>query len=174
MSEGNKQPRKVYVGYMFRAGSRKRYGAAGLEVQASVTWTLTDPATRAVREYMATWDERGYKIGLLVAHGQRIDRLAYARQGGGEIDLQLDATLIPDLARTFGTPAGSEWVGFVSTKERREYVLIEPNVVEFQVTLRITPGQRGPQLVPIASRHLDGTFEQAYMPGLWVLPRLPD
>ena len=164
MSEGNQPPPKVYVGYMFRAGSRKRYGAAGLEVQASVTWTLTDPACRSVRGYMGTWDEGGYKSGPWWV-GWRVGELGVLVGGGGGGG----AGAVPA-----GCGAGSEWVGFVSTKERREYALIEPNVVEFQVTLRITPGQRGPQLVPIASRHLDGTFEQAYMPGLWVLPRLPD
>jgi hypothetical protein len=38
------------------------------------------------------------------------------------------------------------------------------------VGIRITPAQAGPQIVPVVSRHLDGRFADAYMPGLWVLP----
>jgi hypothetical protein len=165
-------PLKAYVGYMFRAGARKRIGPDGLEVVSAVTWTLAGPTARNAREYLAAWDKRGYKMGVLVTKGQRIDYLAYARQEGGEILLRPDAGLVPDLDRALGTPPGYEWLGFVSSEGRRRFNLVEPNVVEFELTIRITPAQPGPQIVPVASRHPDGSFSESYMPGLWVLPGL--
>jgi hypothetical protein len=166
-------PRKAYVGYMFHAGAPKRIGPDGLEVVSAVTWTLAGPPTRSAHEHLAAWDRRGYKMGILVTKGQRIDYLAYARQEGGEILLRPDAGLVPDLDRALGTPPGYEWLGFVSTEGRRRFNLVEPNVVEFGLTVRIAPAQRQPQLVPVALRHLDGSFAESYMPGLWVLPGLP-
>lgn len=172
MSDDDPRPRKGYVGYMFRAGPRKRFGPDGLEVVGPVTWTLAGPTARTTQEYLDAWDKRGYKMGVLVTKGQRIDYIAYARQGGGELVLRPDAGLVPDLDRALGTPSGYEWLGFVSSEGRRSFVLVEPNVVEFQLTFRIAPAQPRPQLVPVASRHLDGTFAESYMPGLWVLPGL--
>jgi hypothetical protein len=167
------RPQKAYVGYMFRAGARKRIGPDGLEVVGAVTWTLAGPPARSAPEHLAAWDKRGYKMGVLVTKGQRIDYLAYARQAGGEIVLRPDAGLVPDLDRALGTPPGYEWLGFVFSEGRRLFTLVEPNVVEFQLTVRIAPAQRSPQLVPVASRHVDGTFTESHMPGLWVLPGLP-
>ncbi|MBI2527536.1 MAG: hypothetical protein HYV93_16315 [Candidatus Rokubacteria bacterium] len=166
--------RKMYLGYLFHPERSSTYDKTGLEVQGGVCWALAGPAAATeadLQSHLVTWDERGYKIGLLIKKGQRIERLAYARVGDGEVVLRPDPSLVSDLHKTLGTPAGAEWVGFVFSAGRRKYTLLERNIVRFEVTLRITPAEPGPQLVPVVSRHLDGTFEQSYMPGLWVLPR---
>jgi hypothetical protein len=166
------KPRKGYVGYMFEPRGHRRQGPNSLEVQGVVRWTVRRPDDRSIQpEFMAAWDDRGYKMGLLVMKGQQMETIQYAGfDGRPPVTLEPLPGAIADLEATLGTPPGYQWLAF-GAKGRRNYVIVEPpNVVEFEVAIRITPAQAGAQIVPVASRHMDGTFAESYMPGLWVLP----
>jgi hypothetical protein len=164
---------KLYAGYMFRATRVRKVGARGLRVEGTVCWTLAGKGASQIRAYLPTWDARGYKIGLLVRKGQRITRLAYAAPGGGEVRLAHDPGLTDELGRALGGEPGRRWLGFFATGARRKATLVAPNIVCFDVTLEISPAGARPQLVPVAARHLRGTFSDSYMPALWVLPPRP-
>ena len=161
-------PRKRYVGYMFEPRRHRRAGGA-LEVEGTVRWTVRWPERQSFEQFMASWDSRGYKMGFLVLKGQRIESISYVGLDSPMVVLQPHPDSLPDLHATLGTPAGYEWLAFAS-KGRRRFAMVEPNRVEFEVGIRITPAQAGPQIVPVVSRHLDGRFADAYMPALWVLP----
>lgn len=164
----DKGPRKRYVGYMFEH-RRHRRADGGLEVEGMVRWTVRRPEQQSIEQFVATWDDRGYKMGLLVLKGQRIESIAYVGLDSPIVVLRPHPDSIPDLHATLGTPAGYEWLAFASNGRRR-FAVVEPNVVEFEVRIRITPEQAGPQIIPVVSRRLDGRFADAYMSGLWVLP----
>ncbi len=167
-----KPPRKGYVGYMFEPRGHRRQGPNTLEVQGVVRWAVRRPDDRSIDpQFMASWDDRGYKMGLLVMTGQQVEVVQYAGfDGRAPVILDAIPSAVADLDATLGTPSGYQWLAFGS-RGRRSYVMVEPpNVVEFEVALRITPAQAGPQIVPVVSRHMDGTFAESYMPGLWVLP----
>ncbi len=170
---------KLYLGYTFqpKPGPPSRQETTGLRVEGTVCWTLSQrvgTSEAEVSRFLAGWDEKGYKMGLLVKTGQRVERLAYAREGGGELALRPDAGVKAELERVLGTPAGGEWVGLVSSPGRRKYTHApeEPHIVCFEVTLTIAPAEEGPQPIPVVSRHLAGSFADSYMPGLWVIPGL--
>jgi hypothetical protein len=166
---------KIYLGYLFRADAVTRYEKSGLRVEGTICWTLSEAAGKNANEfldYLTQWDQKGYKTAFLIKKGQRIDQVAYARSGGGELlVLSPDDRVTDEVERVLGTPPGYVWAGFVSSEGRRKFTFIEPNVVCFEVTLRIAPAETEPQLIPMVSRHLEGSFENAYMPGLWVLPK---
>ena len=162
-------PRKAFVAYAFQANQRTALASGGAEVQGRVTWTLLSAFTpQTIAEHMTAWDNLGYKMGLLVMKGQKVDSVVYAGLTEPAM-LQVDQSFAPDLGAALGTPDGYEWQGF-SGKGRRKYTFTAPNIIDFDVTLRITPAAKGTQLVPVASRHLTGTFTTAYMGGLWVIP----
>jgi hypothetical protein len=159
---------KRYIGYMFTPRRHRRTGPNVLEVEGTVTWTIRRPE-QEIAQFMAAWDAKGYKMGLLVLQSQNIESIAYQGFDRSPVELQPDPSAIPDLESTLGTPPGYKWLAFYSTG-RRAFTMLEPNVVQFTVGVRISPAQSGPQTVPVASRHLDGTYADSYMPGLWVLP----
>jgi len=163
----DKGPRKRYVGYMFEPRGHRRVGGA-LAVEGAVRWTVRRPEQQSIEQFMAAWDDRGYKMGFLVLKGQRIESISYVGLDSPMVVLQPHPDSIPDLHATLGTPAGYEWLAFAS-KGRRRFAMVEPNVVELQVGIRMTPVLADPQIIPVVSRHLDGRFAEAYMPGLWVL-----
>lgn len=167
-SDDKPTPRKLYVAYAFQANRRTALASGAVEVQGRVTWTLNLPSGQPIDQLLQAWDDRGYKMGLLVQKGQRIESLAYAGLAGPAVTLQPNTTFVADLGATLGTPDGYEWLAF-GGKGRRKYAFLAPNIIDFDVTLRITNTAKGPQLVPVASRHLDGPFSESYMGGLWVL-----
>ena len=168
-SDDNPTPRKAYVAYAFQANSRTALAAGGAEVQGRVTWTLLSAFTpQTIAQHMEGWDNLGYKMGLLVMKGQKVESVVYAGLTA-PATLQADPSFVADLGAALGTPNGYEWQGFYG-KGRRKYTFTAPNIIDFEVTLRITAPAKGPQLVPVASRHLEGSFTIGYMGGLWVIP----
>ena len=165
---------KIYLGYLFRADAQARYEKSGLKVDGTICWTLSEAAgtnESELLDYLTKWDQRGYKTAFLIKKGQRIDQVAYARAGGGDLVLSPDDRVTGEVERAIGTPPGYVWAGFVSSEGRRKFTFLERNVVCFEVTIRIAPAESEPQLIPVVSRYLDGSFEKSYMPGLWVLPK---
>ncbi len=168
-SDDKPTPRKAFVAYAFQANSRTALAAGGAEVQGRVTWTLLSAFTpQTIAERMTAWDNLGYKMGLLLMKGQKVGSLAYTGLEG-PAPLEPNTSFVADLGAALGAPDGYEWQAF-SGKARRKYTFTQPNIIDFEVTLRITPAAQGTQLVPVASRHLQGTFTTAYMGGLWVIP----
>lgn len=165
---------KMYLGYQFRPLASAPSGKRGLTVTGQVHWALSSEVgvdAAAVQQYLATWEERGYKMALLVRKGQRVEALAYAAEGGGQLALRPDARVAAAADKALGTPPGSSWVGYVSVGGRRKATLVDSHVVSFEVSLTLTPALEGPQVVPVLSRHRKGSFADGYMPGLWVLPK---
>lgn len=165
-----------YVGYLFEVEKHSRYGDDGLRVEGRICYTLApSPAkspTDLQQEALARWDKASYRIGVLLERGQRLDHIAYAREGGGEIVLRPDAAVTEELIRLFRPRPDEEWVGLRPESDaRRRYEFIAPNVVCFFLRLDIAPAKRDPQLLPVVARH-QGNFVSSFMPGLWALPAL--
>ena len=160
-----------YLGYMF--GHDNRVATQdGWEVKGTVYWTLAPDRVYAQgwEKVLDEWSREGYKIGLLIRTDQTILSLIYG-------DVPLSSAHDPEaytLERTYGTPAGYKWVVW-SGSGRRQYRVIEPITVTFSVVMRITPVDSAPLVIPVASRHLKGSFAHS-MPGLWAIgsPKQPD
>jgi hypothetical protein len=164
---------KIYMAYQFRALRSARDAEGRLTVRGTVYWALSRKRlgnVAEVKRHLGNWEKRGYKIALLIRKGQRVERLAYAAEGGGDLELKPDAKVAASAHKALGTPSGSRWVGFVSAGGRRKSTLVDPNVVAFDVSLTVARTARTAQIMPVISRHLEGSFADSYMPGLWVLP----
>jgi len=154
-----------YLGYWFRHDNRIQAGT-GSEVKGTIFWTVNPasvPTPALRRSFLEKWEKEGYKIGLLIHVGQQIQELVYGGVPLGPVDpLQLDAT--------YGTPQGSQWVAWGGSGHRPEGEIIEPNIFSFPVRMRITPLADEPQMIPVASRHLQGPFSQS-LASVWALGR---
>jgi hypothetical protein len=160
-----------YLGYMF-SHENKAPMQNGWEVKGTVYWTLAPDRVYAQgwEKVLDEWSKEGYKIGLLIRMDQTILSLIYG-------DVALSAVNDPEaytLERTYGMPAGYKWVVW-SGSGRRQYRVIEPITVTFSVLMRITPADPSSLAIPVASRHLKGSFAHS-MPGLWAIgsPKQPD
>lgn len=157
-----------YLGYMFNHVNRMPH-QDGWEVKGTVYWTLAPNRVHAQgwEKIIGDWSAEGYKIGLLIRGDQTIQELVY-----GEVPLALvlpqdsEATT---LDQTYGTPAGFKWVAWGGSGAR-QHLMIPPIVVTFSVRMKIAPAGPEPQVIPVASRHLKGSFAQS-MPGLWAIGR---
>lgn len=164
----------LYKGFMINTERSSRYGRHGLTAEATVLVALSRRQRQTVRamqsEYLARWDRLSYKIGLQIRRNQRIDRLVYARDGGGEIIMREDPAVTADLAAVLPARAGDRWVGLVpESRDRRKYAFVESNVISFEIALSIAPAQALPQLVPAVVRHRRGHFADRFLGTLWVL-----
>jgi hypothetical protein len=153
-----------YLGYMFSHENRVAT-QDGWEVKGTVHWTLAPDRVYAQgwEKVLDEWSREGYKIGLLLRTDQTILNLIYG-------DVPLASVNDPDaftLERTYGTPAGYKWVVWGGSG-RRQCRVIEPITVTFSVLMRITPADPAPLVIPVASRHLKGSFIHS-MPGLWAI-----
>jgi hypothetical protein len=159
--------RRGYFGYMFEEDTA---GKNGREVKGTVYWTVNLERGRkrtTLNALLKPWNTRGYKIGFLLRANQTIHELVY-----GGVDLRLVTPQRPeasDLAETYGVPSGHKWVVWGGSGQR-DARKISPNTVTFSVRMRLSPVGAKPQVVPVASRHLDGKFT-ASMPGLWTIGR---
>jgi len=152
-----------YLGYWFRHDNRTSAGTAS-EVRGTVFWTV-NPASVGTAETLTSfrerWEKDGYKIGLLILAGQEIQELIYGGVALGSVEpQQLDAT--------YGTPQGFKWVAWGGSGPRPEGGFIKPNIFTFPVKMTITPLGDGPQMIPVASRHLQGPFSQS-LASVWAL-----
>jgi hypothetical protein len=156
----------TYVGYKFEHTNRQRV-RGGWIVRGRVYWTV-DPENAAVHglnPLLTAWNNRGYKIGFLIKEDQEILEVNY----GGQLlrptkGLDMD---IRDLIRTHGQPHGFKWRVRGGLGHREPEKILRPNVIIFPVKMRLSGGD-APQMIPVASRHLDGSFAQS-VGGLWVL-----
>lgn len=156
-----------YLGYMFIHENRRVY-QDGWDVRGTVYWTLAPDRVhlQGWEKLLDAWSGEGYKIGLLIRADQTIEELIY-----GDIPL----TLLPqpseatNLEQTYGAPAGFKWVAW-GGKGVRQNRLIFPIVVTFSVRMKIAPAGPEPQMIPVASRHLNGSFALS-MPGVWAIGR---
>jgi hypothetical protein len=158
-----------YLGYMFTQESGGVDKSGAWDVQGVVRWALAPERVRDAAEWdavLAQWNKEGYKVGLMIRADQRVDELVY----GGVRLSALYGDEPADLAGTYGTLAQCQWVAFGGSGTRESRIVM-PNVVTFPVRIRITAGGPGPQVVPVASRHLKGSFGKS-MPGIWALSQL--
>jgi hypothetical protein len=144
----------------------------GWEVKGTVYWALAPDRVYAQGwdKVLDEWSREGYKIGLLIRTDQTILNLVYG-------DVSLASTSDPEaftLEKTYGMPPGYKWVVWGGSGPR-QYRVIEPIVVTFSVLMKITPADPGSLVIPVASRHLKGSFAHS-MPGLWAIgsPKQPD
>src|SRR5262245_4409882 len=155
-----------FVGYKFEHTNRRRVRSGWL-VRGSVYWTV-DPdnvADQGLDALLESWDARGYKIGFLIKEDQKILRVRY---GGRNLKpTRLQNQDVQSLVRTHGRPEGFKWRVLGGNDRRRPERILRPNVVIFPIEMRLSGGE-APQMIPVASRHLDGSFAQS-IGGLWVL-----
>jgi hypothetical protein len=168
--------RERYKSYMFSVDDRSvaPYGKDGLSVKGVVSYTLagTWDAT-SMSDYVGQWDQKSYKIGLRIQRGQTV-RVAYRAHDDSEIVLRKDLRVTAELEDFFGRKTGEEWIGLVpGSRVPRGHHFEAPNIVHFDLTLRITPATADSQMIPFVGRHLEGTFADGSMKGLWVLPARP-
>ncbi len=166
---------KGYRGYTssFPASASSLERQSVLVAKGTVGYTLARLVDEyQVQRHLERWDaELGYKMGLLIRTGQRVERLSYRGQDRDQIPLRGDPTVTADLNASLAPVSGAQWVGFVSTSSaRRRYHLVPPNVVCFEVEIAISGAETGVQFVPVVFRHLEGSFGTSFLPGVWALP----
>ena len=116
------------------------------------TYDLQHAATEKDRaDYLATMARRGYKIGLRIKSGQRIERLAFAGPKG-EVILAHSDTVSRELQEAL--PCHDEqWVGLVPPRgAERTYTFEHVSgrlTVCYSFTLVVIPVTCPPQLVPM-------------------------
>lgn len=157
-----------YYGYMFEEQDSKADHDAR-EIRGTVYWTLSTRRfeSRNWQQINTEWSAEGYKIGLLLRTEQTILEFVY---GGVALSLiQPQNNESAELARVYGLPTGYKWVVWGGSGPR-EYHLEGAITITFPVRVRLTPASTGPQMIPVASRHLKGSFVQS-MPGLWAIGR---
>jgi len=155
-----------FVGYKFEHTNRRRVRGGWL-VRGSVYWTVdpTNVADQGLNALLQSWDARGYKIGFLIKEDQEILGVNY---GGKDLrPTKRQSEDVKSLVQTHGRPHGFKWRVLGGRGYRKPENIIKPNVVIFPITMRLSGGE-APQMIPVASRHLDGSFAQS-IGGLWVL-----
>jgi hypothetical protein len=155
------------------------YRESGLTVPADVRWSLAAEAAEgkgltaeSVRTFAVRWEEKGYKIGLLIRSGQTIT-VSYAGRAGGQIVLDADSGVTRELADLFEPVEGTQWVGLVppkSTSDVRAYTYQPPNIVVFRLTINIFPAVSSRQVIPYVGRYPDAPFRDGYMASSWWIP----
>lgn len=157
-----------YLGYMFDE-EHSTPDHDGREVRGTVLWTLAPDRISAQGwdQIVKEWSAEGYKIGLLLRTGQEILEFVY-----GDVPLspvQPQDQEAQDLGRTYGVPAGYRWVAWGGSGQR-QHLIVEPITITFPVRMRLRPAGPDPQLIPVASRHLKGSFTRS-MPSVWTIGR---
>jgi hypothetical protein len=158
----------TYLGYKFENQHRRRV-RSGWRVRGKVYWTLglETLQEKGLTATLKEWTALGYKIGLLLKDDQKITKLVY---GGVRLSpVRPQAKQVADLDYTHGTPANFKWRVLGGRRERKKYETISPNTIVFPVELTLSGGQ-APQMIPVASRHIKGSFAQS-MNGLWLIRR---
>jgi hypothetical protein len=156
----------TYVGYKFQHTNRRRLRSGWL-VRGDVYWTVgsDDLLIDGWTAFLKKWTGLGYKIGLLLRDDQRIRKLVY---GGVTLSpVRPQGKQVADLDSTHGTPANFRWRVLGGLRPRKQFEIISANVIRFPVELTLSGGQ-APQMIPVASRHRNGSFAQS-MSGLWVI-----
>jgi hypothetical protein len=106
----------------------------------------------------------GFKIGLLVRDGQRVERLLASSEPSYD-----DAQVTSDLQTVFETPAGTRWVGRVF---HRPPVPTFPvaDIAEYELELVLTGATQLPQGLHAPSRYgNEGSFAESHLTALWVV-----
>jgi hypothetical protein len=156
----------AYLGYKFEHTNRQRL-RSGWRVKGYVYWTVdsADLPIDGWTAFLEKWHGDGYKIGLLLKNGQKIRKLVY---GGVPLaPVRPQATQVADLDATHGTPANFQWRVLGSKRERKQREIVSPNVIRFPIELTLSGGE-APQMIPVASRHMKGSFANS-VSGLWVI-----
>jgi hypothetical protein len=155
----------TYVGYKFEHVNRRQVRGGWL-VRGTVYWTLAPASLQDTgwTAFLQGWSNDGYKIGFLLKERQTIRNLVY---GGVSLSaLRPQADEVADLDATHGTPENFRWHVW-GGRGQRQFLAIQPNIITFKVALTLSGGQ-APQMIPVASRHRQGSFAQS-VGGLWVI-----
>jgi len=159
---------KTFPGYRFEQDDPRPSTGKGdtFDILGTVYWTVDiDQVTSiGLGGFVTQWNGAGYKVALLLPDRQRIESFEY---GGTRLE-SVDAAA--DLNAVYGTPGGHYWAVWGLRSGDRQHETVALNVVRFKVHVRLAGPAPNPQLIPVLSRHFEGSFK-ASMPGLWVVRR---
>ena len=120
-------------------------------------------------EFMSQLQKLGFKVGLRLETGQRVQRFLYGTARALDVPLEPSDGATRDLNAVFPGTHGETWVGFVPQR------IVEPdfvanNIARYGLSLDILPLPKRPQLLPVLVRYdNDHSFLESNLAGLWII-----
>src|SRR5262245_50421595 len=118
--------------------------------------------------------KRGYKLGIKVKRGQRVEHFSF-RGTRGAVVLTVDADVTRELVEAFGVGADEQWVGLVPPpRTQRRASFAEPGLVTYSYKLVVSGVEHEPHAIVVLVTHRDVPFRQHYVMHVQFLTTRPD
>jgi hypothetical protein len=135
---------------------------------ATMALTLPSPDGPGFQGAVQLLGRLGFKIGLLLNDGQRVEELLASGVAAAE-----NQAIAADLTRVFGVRPGQHWVGLAFNSPPPAEI-VQPNVARYKLRLRLSGARQFPQLVSAPSRYgNEASFSTSYLSALWVIEAPP-